>query len=68
MHTPNIPFLALESVHGVNRDEFPQRGKKAVPFDDLPDILYLHPVRGYQPEIDSFIQHSFDSDFLNIFL
>ena len=31
-------------------------------------ILYLHPVRGYQPEIDSFIQHPFDTDFLDIFL
>ena len=54
---------------GVSQnDEFPQGDKEAVPFDNLPDILYLHPVRGYQPEIDSFIQHSFDSDFLNIFL
>ena len=64
----NIPFLALEPVHGVNRDEFPQGDKKAVSFDDLSDILYLHPIRGYQPEIDSFIQYSFDTDFLDIFL
>ena len=63
-----IPFLSLKPVHGVNGDELFQRLEEAVPFDQLTDILHLYPVGGYQPEINSFIQHPFYPDFLDIFL
>ena len=43
----DVAFLPLESVYGVNGDEFFQWLEEAVPFDQLADILHLYPVRGY---------------------
>lgn len=64
----DIPFLSLKTVDGVDGDEAFQGMKEVVAFNELADILHLHPVRGDQPEVNAFFQDSFHANFLDVIL
>lgn len=62
----NITLLSLKAVYGMDGNEFTERLKERVAFDQSSDILNLRFIRRDQSEVDAFVQHPLFGDLFDI--